>query len=146
MPRPVLAAFPVLGGEAGNFEGADGMLGAPWFADRVFTFDYATKRGMEQLGNRSAAAGGFNSGAARQQEGDFMANMAAQSQAQIDALAAGATGARQNKTDSMFRNAGAEIDFPAAGLYMLEADFSGAMAASSAVVLRANVAIRHDST
>jgi hypothetical protein len=57
---------------------------------------------MDALGTRSAAAGNFNSGAARQQEGDYMANLTAQSQAQLDALAAGASGSRQAKLNSMF--------------------------------------------
>lgn len=65
-------------------------------------FEYAKKRGMEALGNQYSAAGGFNSGAARQGESDFMANLIAQSQGQLDALAGGATGARQHKLDSMF--------------------------------------------
>jgi len=42
VPRPQLEAFPVLDEEP--MEHADGMLGAPWFAGRVFTFDYAGKR------------------------------------------------------------------------------------------------------
>lgn len=42
LPRPMLEAFPVLDEEPP--EQADGMLGAPWFAGRVFTFDYAGKR------------------------------------------------------------------------------------------------------
>jgi len=42
VPRPRLEAFPVLGEDA--MPGSDGMLGAPWFAERVFTFDYANKR------------------------------------------------------------------------------------------------------
>jgi hypothetical protein len=42
VPRPLMDPFPVLDEEA--LERADGMLGAPWFANRVFTFDYAGKR------------------------------------------------------------------------------------------------------
>jgi hypothetical protein len=60
------------------------------------------KRGMTDLGNRSAAAGSFNSGAARQQESDFAANMAAQREGQLDALAGGASGEHQGRLNSMF--------------------------------------------
>lgn len=42
IPRPTQLAFPVLDDEI--MERADGMLGAPWFAGRAFTFDYAGKR------------------------------------------------------------------------------------------------------
>jgi hypothetical protein len=42
VPRPQLEAVPVVDDAA--LEHADGMLGAPWFAGRVFTFDYAGKR------------------------------------------------------------------------------------------------------
>lgn len=89
------------GSESGNTYLEDRYISRLYGDDPAF--NYASKRGMEALGNRSAAAGNFNSGAARQQEGDFMANLTAQSQAQLDALSAGATGARQNKTDSMYR-------------------------------------------
>lgn len=65
-------------------------------------FNYAAKRGMESLGNRYGAAGLANSGAARQGEGDFMSNLIAQSQGQLDSLAGAASGARQNKINSMF--------------------------------------------
>jgi hypothetical protein len=60
------------------------------------------KRGMESLGNQSAAAGSFNSGAARQQESDFAANMGAQRIGQLDSLAGGASGEHQNRLNSMF--------------------------------------------
>jgi len=67
-------------------------------------FEYASKRGMDQLFDRYSAMGLGNSGAARQGESDFMANLVAQSQAQIDALAGGASGEHQRKIDSMFDN------------------------------------------
>jgi hypothetical protein len=77
-----------------------------WFNQRANgtdpAYEYATKRGMEQLGTASAARGGFNSGAARQQESDFMANMGAQRTGQLDALAGGASGEHQNRLNSMF--------------------------------------------
>jgi hypothetical protein len=88
------------GTESGNTYLEDRYLQRLYGQDPAF--NYAAKRGMESLGNRSAAAGGFNSGAARQQESDFMANILAQSQGQLDALAGGATGARQNKLNAMF--------------------------------------------
>lgn len=90
------------GTESGNTYLEDRYLQRLYGVDKAY--NYAAKRGAEALGNRSAAAGSFNSGAARQQEGDYMANLAAQTQGQLDQLAAGASGARQSKTDSMFRN------------------------------------------
>jgi len=64
-------------------------------------FNYALKRGGDAIDTRMAAAGAFNSGARGQQLSDFYANMVAQSQGQLDALAGGATGARQSKINSM---------------------------------------------
>lgn len=66
-------------------------------------YNYAMKRGLDDVDNRMSAGGSFNSGARGQQLGDTASNIFAQSQGQLDSLAAGATGARQNKTDSMFR-------------------------------------------
>lgn len=88
------------GTESGNTYLEDRYLQRLYGKDPAF--NYAAKRGMESLGTRSAAAGNFNSGAARAQESDFMANILAQSQGQLDALAGGATGARQNKLNAMF--------------------------------------------
>ena len=77
-----------------------------WFNQRAngvdAAYDYAMKRGMEKLGNSSAAAGSFNSGAARQQESDFAANMGAQRMASLDALAGGASGEHQGRLNAMF--------------------------------------------
>jgi hypothetical protein len=42
LPRPMVEAVPVV--DEAPMERADGTLGAPWFAGRVFTFDYAGKR------------------------------------------------------------------------------------------------------
>lgn len=78
-----------------------------WFNQRAAgtdpAYDYSMKRGMEALGNRSAAAGNFNSGAARQQESDFAANMAAQRMGQLDALAGGASGEHLGRLGLMFQ-------------------------------------------
>lgn len=82
-----------------------GILGN-WFNQRVNgtdpAYEYAMNRGMQTLGDRSAAAGNFNSGAARQQESDFAANMAAQRMGQLDALAGAYSGEQQNRLNSMF--------------------------------------------
>jgi hypothetical protein len=44
VPRPLIDACPVLGLDEAPRDGSDGKLGAPWFAERVFTFDYAAKQ------------------------------------------------------------------------------------------------------
>lgn len=88
------------GSESGNTYLEDRYLSRLNGTDQAF--NYAAKRGMEDLGNRYSSAGAYNSGAARQGESDFYANLTAQSQGQLDALAAGATGARQNKLNAMF--------------------------------------------
>lgn len=91
------------GTESGNTYLEDRYLNR--MSGEDLAYNYAAKRGMEGLGNQYAAAGMANSGAARQGESDFLANLTAQSQGQLDSLAAGATGARQRKTDSMFNTA-----------------------------------------
>jgi len=95
MPAP-----PTAGTESGP-----GIL-EDWFNQRAkgidSAYEYATNRGMQKLGTASAARGGFNSGAARQQESDFMANMGAQRMGQLDSLAAGASGEHQGRLNSMF--------------------------------------------
>lgn len=77
-----------------------------WFNQRATGTDlasqYATKRGLDALGDRYAAAGNYNSGAARQGEGDLLANIEAQRAGQLDALAGGASGEHQNRLNSMF--------------------------------------------
>lgn len=77
-----------------------------WFNQRATgtdpAFEYATRRGLEQLGNRYSAAGAFNSGAARQGESDFYANLVSQRQGQLDALAAGASGEHRGRLNDMF--------------------------------------------
>lgn len=91
-------------------ESGPGILES-WFNQRSAgtdpAYEYAMKRGMESLGNRSAAAGSFNSGAARQQESDFAANMGAQRLGQLDALAGGASGEHQGRLNAMFGQGGA---------------------------------------
>jgi len=89
----------------GGSQSGPGILES-WFKQRAEgtdpAYEYATKRGMQQLGTASAARGGFNSGAARQQESDFLANMGAQRTGQLDALAGGASGEHQNRLNAMF--------------------------------------------
>jgi hypothetical protein len=88
------------GSESGNSYLEDRYLQRLYGTDPAF--NYAQQRGMQALGNQYSAAGMANSGAARQGESDFMANLIAQSQGQLDTLAAGATGARQRKLEDMF--------------------------------------------
>lgn len=64
-------------------------------------YNYALKRGGDDIDRRMAAGGSYNSGARGQQLSDFGANVFAQSQKQLDELAGAATGARQHKVDSM---------------------------------------------
>lgn len=99
-PATVGAGANPYGTESGNTYLEDRYLNRMGGED--LAYNYAAKRGMEGLGNQYAAAGMANSGAARQGESDFLANLTAQSQGQLDSLAAGATGARQRKTESMF--------------------------------------------
>lgn len=86
-------------------ESGPGILES-WFNQRAAgtdpAFEYSSRRGMEALGNRSAAAGNFNSGAARRQESDFMANLVAQRMGQLDALAGGASGEHMGRLGMMF--------------------------------------------
>ena len=90
-----------------------------WFNQRASgtdpAYEYAMNRGMQTLGNQSAAAGNFNSGAARQQESDFAANMAAQRMGQLDALAGGASGEHLGRLGMMF-NQGLGVAGGQAGL------------------------------
>jgi hypothetical protein len=77
-----------------------------WFNQRATgtdpAFEYASKRGMETLGNRYAAGGSFNSGARAQGESDFMANLVAQRMGQLDSLAGGASGEHAGRIAQMF--------------------------------------------
>lgn len=86
-------------------ESGPGILES-WFNQRAAGIDaasqYATRRGLDALNDRYAAAGMANSGAARQGDSDLLANIEAQRAGQLDALAAGASGEHQRKLDSMF--------------------------------------------
>lgn len=77
-----------------------------WFNQRATgtdpAFEYASRRGMEELGNRYSAGGSYNSGAARQGESDFMANLIAQREGQLDTLAGGASGEHMGRLNAMF--------------------------------------------
>lgn len=96
---------PPAGGSPYGSQSGPGILES-WFNQRASgtdpAFNYAAERGMETLGNRSAAAGNFNSGAARQQESDFYANLVAQRMGQLDQLAAGASGEHIGRLGLMF--------------------------------------------
>lgn len=77
-----------------------------WFNQRATgtdpAFEYASKRGMDALGTRYGAAGMGNSGAARQGESDFMANLVGQRMGQLDSLAGGASGEHMGRLGMMF--------------------------------------------
>ena len=87
-------------------ESGPGIL-QQWFNERANGtdpgYEYATQRGLTALNNQYAAGGDAFSGAAQQGKGDFMANMAAQREAQLDALAGGASGERQGMINSMLQ-------------------------------------------
>lgn len=80
-----------------------------WFNERANgtdpAFEYAMKRGTDQLNNQFSAAGSFNSGAARQADSDLYANLVSQRMGQLDALAGGASGEHQGRLNSMFGQA-----------------------------------------
>lgn len=86
-------------------ESGPGIL-EDWFNQRVSGVDqayqYGMKRGGDEIDNRMAAGGSFNSGARGQQLGDFAANMGAQRQSQLDTLAAGASGEHQDRFKTMY--------------------------------------------
>lgn len=77
-----------------------------WFNQRANgtdpAFEYAMKRGTNQLDNQFAAAGSFNSGAARQADSDLYANLISQRMGQLDSLAGGASGEHQARLNAMF--------------------------------------------
>lgn len=86
-------------------ESGPGILES-WFNQRATgtdpAFEYAMKRGTESLGNRYAAAGSYNSGAAAQGQSDMAANLIAQREGQLDALAGGASGEHAGRLAQMF--------------------------------------------
>jgi hypothetical protein len=99
-------------------------------------YNYAAKRGGEALDAQYRAAGGANSGARFQGESDMIANLTAQSQAQLDRLSGQATDSRQDKVDSMF-NQGTQLAGGQAGTvapYALGA--AGAMSAGDQAYLQ----------
>jgi hypothetical protein len=76
-----------------------------WFGERANgtdpAYEYTTGRGIKALDNAAAARGGFNGGASMQQDSDYLANMGAQRQGQLDTLAAGASGENANQISQM---------------------------------------------
>lgn len=89
----------------GGSESGPGIL-EQWFNQRANGIDqgyqYAMDRGTRNLNNEAAARGGYNSGATLQSIGDFSANMGAQREAQLDALAGGASGEHSKRLEDMF--------------------------------------------
>lgn len=77
-----------------------------WFNERANGTDpgyqYAMNRGMNDIDSRMAAGGSYNSGARGQQLSDFAANMGAQRESQLDALAGGASGEHLGRLGMMF--------------------------------------------
>lgn len=98
-PAPA-AASPTYGTQSGP-----GILGQ-WFNQRANGTDpgweYATGRAADSINNQYAARGGYNSSGATQSIGDMFANATTQREAQLDALAGGASTEHQNSLNSMF--------------------------------------------
>jgi hypothetical protein len=82
-----------------------------WFNQRANGtdpgYEYSLNRGISDINNQYAARGGYNSSAATGAIRDFTANMGAQRESQLDALAGGASNEYQNRLNSMFSQAGA---------------------------------------
>jgi hypothetical protein len=97
---PAPGASNPYGTESGNTYVEDRYLNRLNGTDPAF--NYAASRGTADINNQMAAGGSFNSGARGQQISDFLANLTAQSQGQLDTLSGAASGARQNKLNSMF--------------------------------------------
>lgn len=76
-----------------------------WFNERATgtdpAYEYTTGRGLKALDTAAAARGGFNGGASMQQDSDYLANMGAQRQSQLDALASGASNENANQVSQM---------------------------------------------
>jgi hypothetical protein len=76
-----------------------------WFNQRATGtdpgYEYTTGRGLKALDSQYAARGGYNSGAALQGGSDYLANMGAQREGQLDQLAAGASGERAGQLSTM---------------------------------------------
>lgn len=86
-------------------ESGPGIL-EQWFNQRASGtdpgYEYALGRGMSDINNQFAARGGYNSGGAIRALSDYQANMGSQREAQLDALAGGASGEHQGRLDAMF--------------------------------------------
>lgn len=78
-----------------------------WFNQRANGtdpgYEYAMKRGMNDIDSRMAAGGSYNSGARGQNLSDFAANMGAQREGQLDTLAAGASGEHLGRLGLMYQ-------------------------------------------
>lgn len=78
-----------------------------WFKQRAEgtdpAYEYSLDRGMDEIDNRMAAGGSYNSGARGLQLSDFATNMGARRMGQLDALATGASGEHLGRTEQMFR-------------------------------------------
>lgn len=77
-----------------------------WFNQRANgtdpAYEYALQRGTANINDQYAARGGYNSGAAVRSISDLTANLGAQRQQQLDALASGASGEHQRRLEDMF--------------------------------------------
>jgi hypothetical protein len=103
MGAPAMAPPPTA--SPSGTESGPGIL-EQWFNSRANGtdpgYEYATKRGLTDINNQQSAMGSFNSGATGQRQDDFLANMGAQREGQLDSLAGGASGEHQGKVNSMF--------------------------------------------
>ncbi len=115
--RPDLAPQPPAQNTPGT-ESGGGIL-ENWFNARASgsdpAYEYAMKRGGDEIDNRMSAGGSFNSGARGQALTDFAANMGAKRLGQLDTLAAGASGEHLGRLGMMF-NQGLGIAGGKAGL------------------------------
>lgn len=114
-----------------------------WFNQRANGtdpgYEYAMNRGMNDIDNRMAAGGSYNSGARGQQLGDFAANMAAQRESQLDALAGGASGEYQGRLNSMFGQGQALASGQAGLSTAYDLGAAGNMAAANAAQQQMNL-------
>lgn len=102
---PAAPATPQATANPYGSESGPGILES-WFNQRATgtdpAYQYALKRGGDDIDNRMAAGGSFNSGARGQQLSDYTANMGAQRLGQLDALAGGASGEHAGRLTQMF--------------------------------------------
>lgn len=105
---PLPPGSPPAGGPTGGSQSGPGIL-EQWFKQRAEgedpAYKYSLGRGMDEIDNRMAAGGSFNSGARGLQLSDLAANMGARRMGQLDQLAAGASGEHLGRLDMMFRQA-----------------------------------------